>query len=539
MPTCLSENQKVYLALMSYAESEGLNRITLSQQIPVAIRTLDRWREKGEVSRDRLGQVKKFLTKRGVKFQNFTLWDFEKSYSANLKSQLRTLLNFQLPGNPVQLDIEFCNKLNLASPLGLSSSVLTANADIVLKWMELGAPVVAFKTIRLVEEKYPPLPPPNLKIIPNMSKPLDVKTMQGLPRILLEPQEFDSESEELNSFSMANSVGVPSEPFYENKEEISRIVREKPVSSFFIVSIMGTGETADDCIENLVELAYRVALLGPDAIEINISCPNLTLPSTELTKEFYQSAALAKAQLTKVKEKLKAEKLGDIPIFLKIGYMPVSDLSYFVRETQPMADGYVAINTIPKDILQTSYGNDKLFQPAFPRPNGSKQAGVSGVAIKNCALEMIQNLNELRHGDPSEFAIVGVGGASEPEDFHAFLKAGADVVQCCTAAIADPMLLHHSAEFLKSIKWKQNAKTADNAKMVAQRESIATLGALPDKIAELTQTHYGREVTYNEVMIIGPKYQDRMSELGSGLRDRNHEILKAVIKEVLESNEKD
>src|SRR5262249_26051238 len=77
-------------------------------------------------------------------------------------------------------------------------------------------------------------------------------------------------------------------------------------------------------------------------------------------------------------------------------------------------------------------------EPAFP---GAKRVvgGISGIAIKNHALETVRRLKTLAAKKP-ELAILGVGGISSAADVKLFLEAGADVVQMCKAALHNPYI---------------------------------------------------------------------------------------------------
>ncbi len=102
--------------------------------------------------------------------------------------------------------------------------------------------------------------------------------------------------------------------------------------------------------------------------------------------------------------------------------------------TYKYVDGYTAINTIPMRVISTGQRD----QPLFPGRDRTRP-GVSGVAIRDCALETVRGLHGLRtRFGKAELALVGVGGVSQAEHVTELLMGGASVVQMCTACIFDP-----------------------------------------------------------------------------------------------------
>ncbi len=98
-----------------------------------------------------------------------------------------------------------------------------------------------------------------------------------------------------------------------------------------------------------------------------------------------------------------------------------------------VVQGLSVINTIPAEIV-TSDGAQAL--PG----EGRMRSGVCGAGIRWAGLEMTERLARLRAQLGYDFSIIGVGGVMQPEDFHAYRAAGADVVQSATGAMWNPNL---------------------------------------------------------------------------------------------------
>jgi dihydroorotate dehydrogenase (NAD+) catalytic subunit len=156
-----------------------------------------------------------------------------------------------------------------------------------------------------------------------------------------------------------------------------------------------------------------------DAIEINISCPNVKEGGVQFGNDPEMSArvvAACRAQTSK-------------PIFTKLSPNQ-TDIQENARLCiEAGTDGFAAINTLM----------GMAVDPETRRPViGNVRGGLSGPAIKPIALLKVQQVYEVtkKHGVP----IIGQGGITSATDAIEFLIAGASAVGVGTALFYDPLV---------------------------------------------------------------------------------------------------
>jgi dihydroorotate dehydrogenase (NAD+) catalytic subunit len=156
-----------------------------------------------------------------------------------------------------------------------------------------------------------------------------------------------------------------------------------------------------------------------DAIEINISCPNVKEGGVQFGNDPEMSArvvAACRAQTSK-------------PIFTKLSPNQ-TDIQENARLCiEAGTDGFAAINTL--------MGMAVDAQTRTPIV-GNVRGGLSGPAIKPVALLKVQQVYEVtkKHGVP----IIGQGGITSATDAIEFLIAGASAVGVGTALFYDPLV---------------------------------------------------------------------------------------------------
>ena len=142
-----------------------------------------------------------------------------------------------------------------------------------------------------------------------------------------------------------------------------------------------------------------------------------------------------------------ARVLADTPLFVKIGYLEEPLLAKFVRHNRAYVRGIVAINTISMSVVSPSGAQ------VFPG-SGRGRAGISGVAIRPWAHEVVRNLVAIREQEKAEneLAIIAVGGVNTSRDIYDYLNLGADAVESCTAAYLNPYLAIETRLQLSKLK---------------------------------------------------------------------------------------
>ena len=208
---------------------------------------------------------------------------------------------------------------------------------------------------------------------------------------------------------MLNSIGL------ENKG-VDRFVAEtlprmKSLGTRVIVNIGG------ESIDEFVQLAGRFCEAGVDALEVNLSCPNVQ----EGRLYFSTEPRLCERAVAAVK------RVASVPVFAKLS-PNVTDITVIARAAeQGGADGITAINTLIGMAVDW-----QRRRPVLGRGIG----GLSGPAIKPIALRMVHEVART-----VRVPVIGVGGVRTAEDVLEFICAGARAVQIGTAAFVDPSVL--------------------------------------------------------------------------------------------------
>ena len=215
------------------------------------------------------------------------------------------------------------------------------------------------------------------------------------------PRLVDTPSGMLNSVGLSN-VGLDA------------FLREKlpalgGVDAPVIVSVLG--ESVDD-IRRLVEPLDRATRV--DALELNLSCPNLRGGRGLAAHDPDQTAALVAAARAGTRKPLIAKLSPDLP-----------DLTPIAQAAERAgADALAIANTFPAMSIDPHTRRSRL---------GTVTGGLSGPAIRPLAVYRVW------YTAPSvRVPIIGVGGIVRAEDAVEFLLAGASAVAVGTATFADP-----------------------------------------------------------------------------------------------------
>ncbi len=166
-------------------------------------------------------------------------------------------------------------------------------------------------------------------------------------------------------------------------------------------------------VEDYVELARRLDGTAVDAIEINLSCPNVADGMS-----FGAEPARVEAVTAAVRAVTRK------PLWVKLTPQTASIAATAAAAARAGADAVSLINTIPAMVIDV-----ERRRPVLRNNTG----GLSGPAIRPVALRMV---SEVYRAVP--IPIIGIGGIETVEDVVAFLLAGASAVQIGTAALVHP-----------------------------------------------------------------------------------------------------
>lgn len=181
----------------------------------------------------------------------------------------------------------------------------------------------------------------------------------------------------------------------------------------FIINISGAS------MAEYGEIARRFDQTDIDAIEINISCPNVKEGGVTFGNDPDMSARVVEI----------CRKNTRKPLITKLSPNQ-TDIAYCARRCiEAGSDGLAVINTVMGMAIDT-----EKKQPII----GSNHGGLSGPAIKPIALLKVHEVYQQskRYNIP----IIGQGGITTVNDALEFLIAGADTIGIGTALFYDPLI---------------------------------------------------------------------------------------------------
>jgi dihydroorotate dehydrogenase (NAD+) catalytic subunit len=181
----------------------------------------------------------------------------------------------------------------------------------------------------------------------------------------------------------------------------------------FIANVSGS------TIEEYAEVTRRFDDSPIDAIEINISCPNVKEGGVAFGN-YPESSARVVAACRAVTKK---------PIITKLSPNQTDIRENARRCIEAGSDGLAVINTIMGMAIDV-----KSRRPVI----GNIQGGLSGPAIKPIALLKVHQVYEV--AKPHRIPIIGQGGITTATDALEFLIAGASAVGIGTSLFYDPMV---------------------------------------------------------------------------------------------------
>ena len=174
------------------------------------------------------------------------------------------------------------------------------------------------------------------------------------------------------------------------------------------------GSTLDD----YVEVTRRFDDSPIDAIEINISCPNIKEGGVQFGNYPDMSARVVEA----------CRKVTRKPLVTKLSPNQTDIRENARRCIEAGSDALAVINTITGMAIDV-----KTRRPVI----GNVQGGLSGPAIKPIALLKVMQVAEVAR--PHKVPIIGQGGICSAQDALEFLIAGATTVGVGTALFYEPL----------------------------------------------------------------------------------------------------
>jgi len=181
----------------------------------------------------------------------------------------------------------------------------------------------------------------------------------------------------------------------------------------FIANVSGS------TVEEYAEVTRRFNDSPIDAMEINISCPNVKAGGVQFGNSPEMSARVVEA----------CRAVTDKPLITKLSPNQTDIAENARRCIEAGTDAFAVINTLTGMAIDIEERTPII---------GNNQGGLSGPAIKPIALLKVHQVYQAckGHGVP----VIGQGGVASAEDALEFIIAGAAAVGIGTALFYDPLV---------------------------------------------------------------------------------------------------
>ncbi|WP_334110802.1 dihydroorotate dehydrogenase [Thermodesulfitimonas autotrophica] len=219
---------------------------------------------------------------------------------------------------------------------------------------------------------------------------------------------------------MLNSIGLENPGVEAVAQDILPELKRRGVKVIASVAGETTGEYAT--------VAERLAAAGADALELNLSCPNVGRGGLHFGSDPETAAAVTQAV---------RQVAGNLPVFVKLGVMGADVVKVATAVAAAGASGVSLINTLPG--LAVDW---RRCRPIL----GNITGGLSGPAIKPVALWAVWRVYAA-----TRLPIIGMGGIMSAADALEFIVCGATAVAAGTGNFVNPRLTVELVEGLNRL----------------------------------------------------------------------------------------
>ena len=185
-------------------------------------------------------------------------------------------------------------------------------------------------------------------------------------------------------------------------------------------------------VEEYAEMAWRLDIDGVDAVEVNISCPNVKEGGIVFGTDPKAAAAVTHA--------VKTHTSKTVIVKLSPNVTDITVMAKAVEEAG--ADAISMINTLTGMVIDINTRKPLL---------GNVTGGLSGPAVKPVAVRMVWQVAKA-----VKIPIIGMGGITCAEDAIEFMLAGATAVAVGAYNFVDPSALKVVADGIADYMKKHN-----------------------------------------------------------------------------------
>ncbi len=203
------------------------------------------------------------------------------------------------------------------------------------------------------------------------------------------------------------------------------------------------------CDEEYVEVSRRISESGmADAIELNISCPNVRKGGLQYSSSPREAARLAGM----------VREVVDLPLYVKLSARAADIKEMAVAVEKAGADGLSLINTFPAMAIDVETAKPRL---------GNITGGLSGPALHPIAVEAVWEAAEVVN-----VPIIGMGGVWSWKDAAELMMAGADAVAVGTLNFVEPGAVQQIEEDLASFLERKGFAHVSELVDLTRREGL-------------------------------------------------------------------
>ena len=243
---------------------------------------------------------------------------------------------------------------------------------------------------------------------------------------------------------LMNSIGLqnPGIPHFIQEE----LPQMKKLGCAVIANLSGSTP------ESYCEGARLLENSGVDAIELNISCPNVATGGAAMGMSCQSAGDITQ----------KIRQIVTKPLIVKLTPQASDIAGIALACKKAGADAISLCNSFQGVAIDI-----ERAKPVFDKV----KAGFGGPAIRPIALRLVWEVYEAMSSLPEEerLPIIGIGGIATWRDAVEFIMAGATAVQIGTATFANPLAMKQIVEGIEAFMKRKGYRTVKDFCGIAQR----------------------------------------------------------------------
>jgi len=223
------------------------------------------------------------------------------------------------------------------------------------------------------------------------------------------------------------SFGMPSKAPKVWMADIAKARRALGKGQILVVSVVASpaaGASAREIIADFADLTAMAREAGAQAVEANLSCPNVLTPEAQI----YQDTALSRSIGLGMRKAAQG-----LPVALKISHLAAGrPLDGFLRGLAGVVQAVTMVNGFSRPII------DARRRPVYGR--GREAAGILGANIFEPCAAMVEDTMTTIRRERLDLEVIAVGGVFGEAQAARYFAAGAAAVTMGSAPMFDPGL---------------------------------------------------------------------------------------------------